>query len=56
MASTSYLVYHRRPLTEKDGNSRETCIEEMFFDEQGQIKPIKITKEGVAALPLPLLK
>ncbi|MES1222310.1 MAG: glycoside hydrolase family 43 protein, partial [Bacteroidota bacterium] len=43
-----YIVYHRRPLTETDGNSRETCIEEMFFDEKGFIKPIVITKEGVS--------
>lgn len=41
-----FIVYHRRPLTEKDGNSRETCIEEMYFDENGFIKPIKITNEG----------
>jgi beta-xylosidase len=43
-----YIVYHRRPLTETDGNSRETCIDEMFFDEQGFIKPVVITKEGVS--------
>lgn len=42
-----YIVYHRRPLTETDGNSRETCIENMYFDEQGFIKPVTITKEGV---------
>jgi hypothetical protein len=42
-----YIVYHRRPLTETDGNSRETCIDEMNFDEKGYIKPVKITKEGV---------
>ena len=42
-----YIVYHRRPLTEKDKNSRETCIEEMHFDENGLILPVKITKEGV---------
>jgi beta-xylosidase len=42
-----YIVYHRRPLTETDGNSRETCIERMYFDEQGLIKSVKITKEGV---------
>jgi len=46
------IVYHRRPLTETDGNSRETCIEEMFFDSKGFIKPVVITKEGVNALPL----
>lgn len=43
-----YIVYHRRPLTETDGNSRETCIEEMHFDEKGFIKPVTITKEGVS--------
>ncbi len=43
-----YIIYHRRPLTETSGNSRETCIEHMYFDENGFIKPVKITKEGVA--------
>ena len=47
-----YIVYHRRPLTETDGNSRETCIEEMKFDEQGFILPVKITNEGVKKNPL----
>lgn len=47
-----FAVYHRRPLTEKDGNSRETCIDEMFFDKFGLIKPIKITDEGVQPLKI----
>jgi beta-xylosidase len=42
-----YIIYHRRPLTETDGNSRETCIDRMYFDEQGKIKPVIITNEGV---------
>jgi len=42
-----YIVYHRRPLTEKHGNSRVVCIDEMFFDEKGKIKPVVITNEGV---------
>lgn len=42
-----YIVYHRRPLTETDGNSRETCIDEMKFDKDGLIMPVRITKEGV---------
>jgi len=42
-----YIVYHRRPITETDGNSRETCIERMYFDDAGLIKPVVITKEGV---------
>ena len=42
-----YIVYHRRPLTETDGNSRVTCIDQMYFDENGFIIPVKITNEGV---------
>lgn len=42
-----YIVYHRRPLTEKDGNSRVTCIDRMYFDKEGFIKPVVITKKGV---------
>ncbi|CCH01339.1 glycoside hydrolase family 43 [Fibrella aestuarina BUZ 2] len=44
-----YIVYHRRPLTETDGNHRETCIDRMEFDANGAIKPVKITVEGVKA-------
>ncbi len=42
-----YIVYHRRPLGETDGNSRATCIDRMYFDADGLIKPVKITNEGV---------
>jgi beta-xylosidase len=42
-----YMVYHRRPLTEKDANSRETCMDELKFDVNGFILPVKITREGV---------
>lgn len=42
-----YIVYHRRPLGETDGNHRVTCIDEMRFDKNGLIEPVKITKEGV---------
>jgi len=44
-----YIVYHRRPLTETDGNSRETCIDIMHFNEDGTIKPVVMTNEGVKA-------
>jgi hypothetical protein len=47
-----FIVYHRRPLGETAANHRVTCIDEMRFDEQGLIKPIKITQDGVEALPL----
>lgn len=42
-----YIVYHRRPLTETAGNSREVCMENMYFDEQGLIKPVVLTTSGV---------
>lgn len=44
---TWYIVYHRRPIGETDGNSRVTCIDRMYFDEKGLIRPVIITKEGV---------
>ncbi len=47
-----YMVYHRRPLGETDANHRVTCIDKMYFNEKGLIKPIKITNEGVARKPL----
>ena len=46
------IVYHRRPLGETDGNHRVTCIDEMFFDEKGFIKPVKITNKGVNKMTL----
>jgi hypothetical protein len=42
-----YIVYHRRPLNQTDRNAREVCIDKMEFDEQGMIKPVVITIEGV---------
>jgi len=42
-----YIVYHRRPLGETNGNHRVVCIDRMEFDDQGRIKPVKITFEGV---------
>ena len=42
-----YIVYHRRPLGETNGNHRETCIDRMFFDKEGYIIPVKITFKGV---------
>lgn len=48
-----YIVYHRRPLGDTDGNHRHTCIDRMYFDENGFIKPVKITFEGVLRRLLP---
>jgi len=48
-----YIVYHRRPLGETDRNHRVVCIDEMRFDADGKILPVKITNEGVARDVLP---
>ena len=47
-----YIVYHRRPLEERDGNHRVTCIDKMEFNSDGTIKPVKMTFEGVKARKL----
>ncbi|RZK54561.1 MAG: arabinan endo-1,5-alpha-L-arabinosidase [Hymenobacter sp.] len=47
-----YIVYHRHPLGDPDGNHRQVCIEEMHFDKAGRIEPVKLTKTGVAAQAL----
>ena len=44
-----YIVYHRRPEGQTDRNAREVCIEKMEFDENGFIKPVTLTHEGVPA-------
>jgi beta-xylosidase len=42
-----YIVYHRRPLDETDPNHRVTSIDKLEFNENGRIKPVTITFEGV---------
>jgi hypothetical protein len=47
-----YIIYHRRPLGEKDANHRVVCIDKMYFDEKGFIKPVKITRQGPGKIRL----
>ena len=47
-----YIAYHRHPLGDAEGNHREVCLDEMHFDKNGRILPIKMTNQGVAAQPL----
>ncbi|UCD74718.1 MAG: glycoside hydrolase family 43 protein [Phycisphaerales bacterium] len=47
-----YIVYHRRPLGETDGNHRVVCIDRLHFDDRGRILPVKMTFQGVPASPL----
>ena len=49
-----YIIYHRRPLGETAANSRATCIDRMYFDKKGKIKPVRMTFEGVKATQTPL--
>lgn len=42
-----FIVYHRRPLDKKGANERVTCIDEMKFDKNGHIIPVKMTFKGV---------
>ncbi|KAH8165192.1 glycosyl hydrolase family 43 [Xylaria polymorpha] len=35
-----YIVYHRRPLSETDGNHRVLAYDRMYFNEDGTIAPI----------------
>ncbi|MGH2649335.1 MAG: glycoside hydrolase family 43 protein [Ginsengibacter sp.] len=43
-----FIIYHRRPLNTTNGNHREVCIDRMYFDKEGNILPVKMTKDGVA--------
>jgi len=47
-----YIVYHRRPLGETDRNHRVVCIDELPFDADGSILPVRITMDGVARDPV----
>ena len=47
-----YIVYHRRPLDTNDGNHRLMAIEHLYFNEDGSIKPVVMTNEGIAPMSL----
>lgn len=42
-----YMVYHRRPIPNLDRDHRVVCIDRMFFEENGSIRKVKMTFEGV---------
>ncbi len=44
-----YMVYHRRPIPNEGRDHRVTCIDRLYFNGDGTIKPVKMTFEGVAA-------
>lgn len=47
-----YIVYHRRPIPNEGRDHRVTCIDRLTFNEDGTIRPVKITFEGVPARPM----
>lgn len=47
-----YIVYHRRPIPSQGRDHRVTCIDRLYFDEEGAILPVRMTHRGVAARPL----
>src|SRR5215211_4747335 len=42
-----YIVYHRRPIPNLDRDHRVVCIDRLFFNDNGDIKNVKMTFEGV---------
>ena len=42
-----YIVYHRRPIPNKDRDHRVVCIDRLYFDKAGNILPVKMTFAGV---------
>ncbi|MEM7484582.1 MAG: glycoside hydrolase family 43 protein [Bacteroidota bacterium] len=42
-----YIVYHRRPIPNEHRNHRVVCIDEMEFNDDGTIRPVKMTFEGI---------
>lgn len=41
-----YIVYHRHPLYTTGANQRVMAIDRMYFDADGNIEPVKMTKDG----------
>lgn len=48
-----YIVYHRHPLGDAAPNHREVCIDRMYFDDKGFIKPVEMTFKGIGVNRLP---
>lgn len=47
-----YIVYHRRPLGDTGRDHRVTCIDRLYFNPDGTIRPVQMTFEGVKASKL----
>jgi beta-xylosidase len=51
-----YIVYHRHPLNTTRPNDRVMAIDSMYFDSDGNIKPIQMTKHGPGVRTIPRQK
>lgn len=47
-----YIVYHRRPIPNKGRDHRVVCVDELHFNADGTLKPIKMTFTGVSPAPI----
>jgi len=47
-----HIVYHRRPIPNEDRDHRVTSVDRMEFNDDGTIKPVIMTFEGVDARPI----
>lgn len=43
-----YICYHRRPIPNYHRDHRVLCIDRMYFEPDGKIRPVKMTFKGVA--------
>jgi len=44
-----YMVYHRRPIPNKGRDHRVICVDKLEFNQDGTIKQVKMTFEGVTS-------
>jgi len=48
-----YMIYHRRPIPNEGRDHRVSCIDRLYFNDDGTIQSVKMTFEGVEANPIP---
>lgn len=44
-----YMVYHRRPIPNKGRDHRVICVDKLEFNQDGTIKQVKMTFEGISS-------
>jgi len=42
-----YIFYHRRPIPNEGRDHRVVCVDRMYFNTEGTIRAVKMTREGV---------